>query len=341
MGFFSATVLASSFINRNLYDTRDPFFAALVFCVTLISFVFISVYAWKKDDLQREFNIFRILGTFILIFTDFNVFLTKDIRSETQYLIGNKFTVAYFHLLIIVLWVYQYEKKKDFYSKSFIVVLICLCAVSGIHMECNTGIIALLLMVVWFYLIKKFSTLFLNPLFSVALLIVSFSYIFIYKAVLNNDLIKEFVINVLHRDLSMTGRTGIYSILPDILSRRLFTGYGYGVSYEVLSKYVNGNIPDTQNGLAEWFFYGGLFTALSITIILFYIMSKIEKHDAAVLAAISMLYAYVCIATVEISLNGDFFAILAMIYITSKGKNVTRIDKKNYFSRKSLIGNVC
>lgn len=75
----------------------------------------------------------------------------------------------------------------------------------------------------------------MNPVFYVAVQAVCFGFVFFCDAVLNNPTVENFVVNILGKNATMSGRANIYIKVPMILTghRAWTTGFGYATSYEL------------------------------------------------------------------------------------------------------------
>lgn len=323
----SFSLFYSSYLNRNNYESRDPLLSAVIFCSIILEFSLIVLYAQSEGKLEHLVTLYRYWGTVAVILADISVFLTKDTQSDTEYLFGDKFATAYLHMFVMALWLLRRNislyKVKDLliYSALFID-----CMLSGIHTKCSTGTIGFVLVIVFWVLCIKFSNVFLTKTISIILIIFSFSYSFIYSRILQTPAAIFFIENVLHKDISMTGRTGIFQILPAVISKKPLWGYGYGISYEVLSRYIHGNIPNTQNAVAEWLLYGGICVVILVLIFIFYGLKNISNcSDNICIPLVCMIYSYIVIGSVEVTFGKTFFAIVLLVYgFTAECKGETR-----------------
>ena len=309
--FFSGAILFSSYVHKSDYSTRNPFLAVIPPLVSLILFIFVLRFAYVKRSFDKLLNTFCWTGFIFLLITDVIIF------SQNLMILGDKFDVAYFHILVFTIWMLKAtkERKKDFLSGLFIFALFFFSIIVSIHVDCMTGVIGLVLVFVWSWLINRFDRLLCNPFFAVFLLI--FSYLFMYLAplLISNRFISRFIV-FLNRDATLTGRTDIYSIVPQALQKSPFLGYGYGVSYEVLTHLGFGFIPDSQNGFAEWLLYGGWLTGCAFIFLMLTVIQLSQggiKRVSYAIPAVAYIYAFISISAVEISFDFSFFAVLALL----------------------------
>ena len=116
-------------------------------------------------------------------------------------------------------------------------------------------------------------------------------------------------------DVTLTFRTVIYSMLPNIMKGHWLWGFGYGTGYEVLMRY---GIVDAQNGVFEWIQQIGIFGTMLLVMWLCIAMKrpkndyKINYSDVRALTA--LIYVFVLLATVEITFSSDFLAAVVLLY---------------------------
>ena len=157
----------------------------------------------------------------------------------------------------------------------------------------------------------------MNPVFYVAVQAVCFGFVFFCDAVLNNPTVENFVVNILGKNATMSGRANIYIKVPMILTghRAWTTGFGYANSYELGRKL--GGFPDTQNGILEWIWYAGVPTTI-IMLVLFMVILYISKQTMArssekMRYMLALLYLLTILGMVEITITQMYFAIIICI----------------------------
>lgn len=159
---------------------------------------------------------------------------------------------------------------------------------------------------------------------------------FLYEFILSNVYVQDFVINVLHRSLTLTGRTDIYPLLLSVMRKRIWFGYGYGTTYDISVRYFG--YADTQNALSEWIIQIGVIGVAFIFLLLFNIFKKAKKENLSSRWNYSLiLYIYVLtiLGTVEISFGRLMFGVLALLYAstftdTSDMEKAKKIGESQY-----------
>ena len=318
---FFAVVSFSTFLSRDDYTSRNPFLAAIVALGGLLEFIAVINYAFEKRRLRSALNVFYVVALIVLLITDVTVYFSGI------YLIGNKFRIAYFHVLFVVLFVIRkafFKNSKSFINQTLFVGLIILTFAICLKVDCTTGINAIVLMIVWFILGRIFPLFVYNPITASVTVVLSYVFMYIATSFLHITFVANYIVDTLHKDVTMTGRLLIFEVVPKVLSRKPLLGYGYGVSYEVLDFALKG-APDTQNALAEWILYGGYITAIIIILLIALnfktALTHASTNNVAMLICVAFVYAFICIGTVEISYGMDFFAVLALLRVISLSIN--------------------
>ena len=310
---FCCVIILSSFFARNDYESRNPLLASIVFLGGLVEFLFLAKYAKNRGRIDVLLSVIFWLAVGTLFIND--IFLLSV--GGNQALVGDKFHVAYFHIFVIALTLLRIMRRQKMKSIGFQVLLFCLVVLSiviGVKVNCMTGLVGVCLMLVWLAICKISSSFVRCPLTVVVAVLLSFLFMYVAVPIMNNAVVKRVIEGSLSHDTTLTGRTFIFKVTDRMLAERPFLGYGYGVSYEVLSKSMF--IPDTQNGLAEWLIAGGWCAgALIIAAIgLAFKNSLRETMNVKYLDAIRVfIYAYICMGTVEITYNADFFAMIILL----------------------------
>ena len=245
------------------------------------------------------------------------------------YLIGNKFSVSYLHLQLIVLFAQKIQfdnyvklnKKIIFILYSLLTFFICYTV------ECSTGIVALFFLIIGLVFHKELENLLIKPKTIIFTLLFFTTMLFIFSSILDNAFIKYIIVDILHEDITLTGRMTIYAIIGEILKGHYILGYGMGSSFEVMNFM---HAPNTQNGLLECILEQGILSTSLLIIIIYSIFKKANKKKSNVIS-IYMIYIYVFLSCIEITLDKSFLIWLALVLVTSNDlkKINKRFEKEN------------
>ena len=299
------------FLNGNV--ERNTFLAAIVYYGALLELVFIIEISIIKNDFDRFLKIFLILfGTAIAI-VDTQVIVESILGMGYDfktYIFGIKFNVGILNIqYIIFYWMYmeRYEKLK----KNKIILLILLEILVSWLAYTSTLVVIGAALLMGFVFENKIKRIVENPAFFIGIYILSATFIYWYPILLKSEPIIA-LSNYMGENISdMSGRTTVFKMIPIICSSHLWTGYGYGTSYEIIWGRIR--VADAQNGFWELMVNIGLIGALLYTIMLVLPYFQMRKKRETF-----PLYYYIAIivllACVEVPYGNSllFFAFLAM-----------------------------
>lgn len=305
------------FLNGNV--ERNTFLAAIVYYGALLELVFIIEISIIKNDFDRFLKIFLILfGTAIAI-VDTQVIVESILGMGYDfktYIFGIKFNVGILNIqYIIFYWMYmeRYEKLK----KNKIILLILLEILVSWLAYTSTLVVIGAALLIGFVFENKIKRIVENPVFFIGIYILSATFIYWYPILLKSEPIIA-LSNYMGENISdMSGRTTVFKMIPIICSSHLWTGYGYGTSYEIIWGRIR--VADAQNGFWELMVNIGLIGALLYTIMLVLPYFQMRKKRETF-----PLYYYIAIivllACVEVPYGNSllFFAFLAM-FINQEG----------------------
>lgn len=320
---FCIAVVVVSFLNRNELKDRNPFLASIVFCIILLEFV-LTIEKFSAMNMMRKLmKIFYGMTLIIVIVTDLLILFTNLQNShEANYFNGTKFQVVYLHFFLIAFF-FSYKgeslrgiKKSSYVNKSLFTVYIVLTALMAIKVRTVTGILGVVALLFFLWIAEKNINVLLNVKTFMIALLLSGLFVFFFDVVLSNHYVIYLVTRVFGKDITLTLRTAIYSILPDVMSSHWLMGYGYGSSYEVLMRYGYAN---PQNGVMEWIQQVGFVGTIPLFVWMGIAMKRPktdhgERKTVEYAPLVALIYVFLFLATVEITLKDDFFGLILIVY---------------------------
>ena len=331
---YLGAVLLSGYLNRNLNIERQVLIVSILFSVKAIEiflmFEFFSINGKLKELISTLFVL-----TAIYCFASDLVLLTKPtlhIQKGMYYLIGNKFELSYLHLQMIVL--YLQMRKSNFginnvksINKNSVFIVLCLlslfiCA----QVDCSTGVIGVVLLFLFYLLNMDKKKIFEKPTTFLLVLFISCAVLLLFSNIVTWEPIRYLVEDVLHKDITLTGRMQIYSNLHTIFDEHLLFGYGLGSSFEIVMRTISA--PNTQNGILEVILEQGILSFI-LLMFLVYKAFKFKSNNIKVNYIVLMIYLYAMFASIEITLNLSFITWIAL-FVVSKNQ----VDE--YYDHKSI-----
>lgn len=329
---FSFLTVYTSYFNRSRLGDRDPFLASIPFAASLILFLLFMEIRAENRLVNSTITVFYKTAFALAIITDILFFFVPSLFiTYHQYFVGTKFRVVYLHLLLIVLYLTRnpIEELKG-YKRIPLLLLFTWSFFIGIRVNCSTGIVGVVVLLILIFIINEREKLFLSGEFYCLVQALCFAFVFFYEFVLGNPTVEHIIVNYLGRDITLTSRTRIYMRVPIILTERdgWMQGMGYGSSYDLGMRY--GGFPDTQNGILEWIWQVGIPTTMIMVLMFVLILTVAKKHTyyrnrKALLPLIAGAYLFTVLGTVEITIGIMYFSLMICIMCvatdTYKGKN--------------------
>lgn len=322
IAFFCLATLVVSYINRNGYTDRNPFLAAVVFVATLIEFVITVEIFCQREEIQNLIRVFYRMTLLVVMLTDFLILFTN---MHLQYggdvfLVGTKFSVVYMHFYLISFFfadknIELRTIRESSLNNMLLGVLLIITMTVSIKLGTATGIVGTVALLLFLWLSERNIGAFLNSKSFFVALIASLLFAVLVEIILSNSIVTYIITQLLGKDVTLTFRTVIYSMFPNIMKERWFWGFGYGTGYEVLMRY---GIVDAQNGIFDWIQQIGVFGTMLLAIWLCIAMKQpknlcdINHSDVRSLTALA--YVFVLLATVEITFSSKFLAIIVLLY---------------------------
>ncbi|MFS2923953.1 hypothetical protein AAHJ11_14315 [Bacteroides sp. 90-K9/2] len=277
----------------------------------LTSFIYIE-YLSSINKTEILFRTFYKVSLFYIIISDL-VFLVIGSIGEQGYLIGNKFSLCYMHILCYVFYYIYSYKRNVIPNKCISIMLIIMTLLMSILAECTTTLLGMLVIVFLFNTKRRFGFILFKLKTYVIILSLGVLFIFFYSFILDIQIVQDFIVNILHEDITLTGRTEIYDALIPILSVRPLWGVGVGNSHWVLA-YLLG-VANAQNGLVNLYIEEGL-TCTVLYLLIFISVFKYVKDKIAH----SFSYPLLCyilfffiVGLVEITIDNKLLVVISFL----------------------------
>lgn len=328
---FSVISLLISFQARGLTN-RDPLLANIVFCGIFIEFVLMTEVISERKGIQHFLKTASICAMILCAVTDVLAFTIG--ANKGIYLIGTKFQVVYHHMLVIGLYMLvtqsatENKRSVNYYKRNLVLTgMIALTILISVRIDCSTGIVGVLCLLAFTWLININRDFFSRPVVFVGFVLLAFGFMWGFEAVLNNKQIITLVTVYLQRSISLTGRTIIYAKMPNVMSNHWMFGYGYGSTYEICRSKIG--FADTQNALMEWIMQIGVVGTVALLVVLVYAFSNsaVLKNKKQWVWFAGYIYTLVFIGTVEITYTMYFFAVLILIYVSGTEMKRSRFNE--------------
>lgn len=275
-------------------------------------------------------TLFTCIGV-LLIFVDIDAMLHVVVNDDIGgYLIGNKFNVTYLNLYFCAIYSMMHP-KLDSHTRIYLLFFIAVLIIVSIHTQCSTTVMGgFTFLILIFFMGNKWKRILSKPVtFIITLLICDVLFFFFTTWFLQFDFVQDFIVNVLHEDMTLTGRLGIYLDIQDAFAESPWIGYGLGNS-GIISKMYTGAY-DAQNGLVDLFIQVGIIGCLIYVFILFKLFQQIKDKYEMVFPIVVFIYSILMISMVEIPFKTEFI-IISMLLLTEYKSQKPQIN--NYPQRR-------
>lgn len=327
---FLGTFSYSTLINRDTVSGSGVVYATINLFLYIIELFILMIYAAENNKVQSVFNLIFRYALLITIITDVIIFTGivhfTDGAFET-YLIGTKFSVVYLHIYLLAFYLLKYSFGKLLSPRQIVMLIIlsfmAICV--SIRIDCNTGIIGSMLLVVfvlifWIYrdkVLKAFS----SPLLFLVFIFGSGIIAFLLERIIQTPAITNLITNTLERDLTLTGRTEIFSLYTLKMAGHWLWGYGYGNAYTVSMGLFG--YADAQNALLQWILQVGIIPIIFLVLLWANIMHHVSmrKDLIKIMPIIALIYVFIILGTVEITYSMNFFLWMGLLFMWSHQKS--------------------
>ena len=304
---YGAIIIISNIVN----GTLEQIVIVNVLLNTIIFPFFIIQHG--KGNLYSALKAFVFSFIVQIIINDFlmivfgNVF-TGDGISNTFWL-GNKFNVGYAHLLCLIFFYILKNKTKFFNIK--VAILTAYTLIVSIYVNCDTVIIANVLLIVLLMFRKK-TEAFMSNKIAVLIFMLLCALILVFSDVATSGIISNFMKSVFSDDGTMTGRLPIYTVLPIIIMQKFVWGYGYNnlVVYHATGAY------NAQNGMLEIVVNYGILAAVCFGIIILYSCKKGKTFEHYVL--LSIVWIFIFLSSIEVTYGIQMILYMSLLAVLSQ-----------------------
>lgn len=322
---FAAGMAISTAVNFGLkaYNFRYAVYNGLLL-LTVMTNIYIIFQEKENKKFYKQGIIFLVivlgindLLAVILPNEFFGVYTTDEVMSIGTFLVGNKFQFAYDHLLLMVLFL-LYSKKNPLKT-----LVCCLILAASVYLvECTTVIVGILFFLCIYYLPKKIRFVFGNPYSILIYLFFSAFFLIFFSNILSFEPVRFFIEDILHEDITLTGRLDVYNRVFDIIEGHWIFGYGYGT--RIVETFISW-IANVQNAVLDMIIRYGLFSVICLGAYLFILFKKCCSTKSFlsqnVWLIICILYTFITMGIVEVTFNNQFFFYIFILFalIYSRG----------------------
>lgn len=275
---------------------------------TLCIFSTLSGITEKRGIISVITTLTRILAA-LLIPTDILIFgYPYKISSLTVYLIGDKFHVSYMHCLLLGMIGSKYDK----WNRVYLLPIYVFSMLVVYRIKCTTGLIMLgfcFVMEIMLDVVPDLKVIVCHISLVAILLVAVNILIWGTTAILSSEWANHIIVDILGKTSDMTGRSQLYSVIPELIAEKPVFGYGFQSDiFRDMFGYGN-----AQNGLIQIVIEAGLLGA-GFYFVALYLAGRKEKNDPRSYSFYMYLLAFVIGSISEMNLSTYFAFGVAMLY---------------------------
>ena len=315
---YIASILIAGIMN---YGFTGDLYGTVITCIFIFDMFALILRYTRIYGIKDLLDTVYFIAIIFMLTNDFTVLsagrLTKAISSSqaaVMYFSGNKFSVAFIHMIVTFLFCCHHDgtwNRNSIEKIKFLIIglyNIFFC----VFMSCGTGVIGCVLILVFNICGENVRKIFKYPGTFILLLII-LNYLFIGTNVLFSNGLFQNIVLLLGKDLTLTGRMGIYPKLAEIIGNSLI--FGYGDATQIVAKVVG--YGNAQNGILHIFVQYGLLGVLAFMYMCIKAISKVKRSGEKSLTIAYPILVYINImivcSLVEICFSYNFLFGIALL----------------------------
>ena len=323
---FFALTLYSAYLSKNAVPGSNPVTLDILFQLFVFESLCLVVYALATERTNELLNCLLVYNGILVVFNDLLMFggIRFYAGEFEAFLVGTKFDVIYLHMnfiatFLVKLKLSRRQMKEARIPKVMLVTIAAIIVLIGVRVDCNTGMMGVLLLIALVYVCDRWPETVAkwlgSPWTFLFFLMVSMLFAYYVTWLLNLPVVKHFIEDTLHRSLTLTGRTDIYTAYTSVMRDNWVWGFGYGNAYPICMERFH--YADTQNGILEWILQVGVVGTVAMVLVFIVIMLFYRKKASLTSGApmLALLYVYILLGTVEITINKNFWLYIIVLFM--------------------------
>lgn len=314
----SKTVNESYLMSLKLTSIKDEYTPSSYILGIVIAIIVTMYFSFVEylNNVQKIHilgKVFFKLCFFYCIVADIVSFIVGV--DNNTFIGGGKFEISYLHLFLVVFYYLKNNLSGSQVRNRNYYAFILYAAIISIYTECSTALVGCFVM----FLTFKYKRIFLNKIFrpNVMLIILILCGLFplIVSVLINNVFVSYLIVDVLGEDLTLTGRTGIYETLGEVMFLRPIWGWGIGNGHWIMA-YLYGT-ANAQNGVANLILEQGILGVVALVILFMNSLKEVKHRQnlTTIYAVYSILLVLIVMSMVEITIDNRFVVFLSLILI--------------------------
>lgn len=319
---FIVSIIAAMINTKS--SSYSPLFSTINFSLFFIECIALMIFVAENGYAQRTFDFLFYYALILAVITDTIMFTGianfTDGMFET-YLVGTKFSISYLHIYLLAFYLlrkrvyFNFRFRYIFLTAVFAILVIQL----ALKVDCNTGMIGCVLLIAMVWAFNSFSGKlygkFTSPWIFSVFLLGSVLVAFILESLVLIPSVSDFIVNVLNRNTTLTGRTDIFTSFIPQMSGHWLWGYGLGNSYSTSMRLFG--YADAQNALLQWILQIGIVGTFLMCLFFVLIIRRISKKEdkMQIMPLLALVYVFIILGTVEITISMNFVFWMMILFM--------------------------
>lgn len=311
-----------SFIISTIVNQGDVYQAIRTIIFNLIACVYLDT-SLKKDSettvrLLRKICVMYIVANVILLiifpggFGKYIPGYSMTVDSRLNFLGRDNAFIYFFIFALIIEFLYS-QNKRQTYPLLFVITATMLYVWSG------TGLIGCVIIALFAFFIQGKK---IERIFNIRVLTILYVFIYLGIVILRiQELFSGFIVDVLHKDISFTGRTDLWDMAMAYIAKSPL--WGYGVTERFLT--MSSGISYSPHNLVLQIILTGGVVSLSFFLLMYFISTrKLIQKDYFYSNLISVaIFSYLIASLTESTMNTQYLYFLFVL-----AYNISNIEGK-------------
>lgn len=262
-------IILSSFLNEANVS------GAIINMIQVLAFSLIVDYGMKNN--QQQFIKALLFVLEIVVIGNFYTILkyTHGINDSYIWLLGRKNNhFMYILPLMIITTINLYNKNNKFNLNDYTIFSICIFSI--ILVKSSTSLVGLIMFFAYFIFKKIIED---KNILNINVFLVGYIILFLMFVVFRAYNIFSFIIvNLLDKELTLTGRTEIWNTAIELIKNKIFMGYGLETEIVRIHRFNSMEAVHAHNFILEFLYQGGIVLLSLLVMFVNLIRKKIIEY---------------------------------------------------------------
>lgn len=334
---FCAGAFLSAFFNRAPTIGNNPMKYTMRLLLYVVELFLLMIWTSEKGCSRFALDFvfyYLLIVTAVSDFLMFSGLIAFQTGNVQCFLVGSKFTVAYFHINLLTFW---FIRSREIFFGNRRIKYIAIVGIPFIwfvssYVDCITGILGCLIMMILFRFIqsgKQKTLLKLNsPAVMLSAMAMSVIFPFVAGFIVSIPFVRHILLNVVNRSTNLTGRLNIYMDFMDGMHGHWLWGYGVGNANTVSTRLFG--YANAQNALLQWVLQLGVVGTTCMAALMVTVLWRLNKSNAVArsMPLVCLIYLYIILGMIEITYSMSFLLLFGLIFLLSAENNAVLSNKK-------------